>query len=705
MDLRYKITAAVCLFCAFVFAVLAAAAPVYTKNSGKTPADYDGVSEIIVGSEGFLFRAKSDKTDEYGDFTGKTFYTQTALENTVEAMSNAADRLKLENCECLFVFIPSKMSVYENKLPDNVKSKKAETGKFSSLVRAVGAKGLISLDLTAEFSKLKDENLLFHTCADRLNDVGGFYLYNAVCDKLNAVFSLDMKKAELGDYEVAYSEDNSYPLTREYRNETGITVSNKTYTFEEKQISYEDAEFGFDSTSATRLPEASRTGGHGYPSLLVLDTGAAEASRKFFSSACSLCVYTTRTEADEAVIRAAKPDAAVFLIYESELYRLPAQQKSAGGDKEKTAEPVIKASAFSDADKYVIFGSCEKNCTVTVYGGDGVCSAYSEDGDFCIEVTVSDLRTELTVCAEGDGKAESGAVTVTAVYDGSGYKQVVVGLDGHLHYAETLPDYLGTNRMSQDTVDGYLGYMKAKAERIHAVSPDTEIIYVVAPNHLTVYPETAPGYLLNERVSEESKLDQLLAAFSDTDYVRFIDLKTPLLQAKKTAPYRLYNKTDTHWNELGAYYAYAQIMNHISKRFPAAAPDPLDAFDVYTLDADGGDMVNFLGIDLNSVKEHGVYVRAKKGLQSGIVKDHSMNFANAWFSDMHEFRIDKEGLPTMIMYRDSFSTNLMSFLAEKFSYSRFSTMWEYSEELELYEEIKPDYIIYEFVERNLVGLN
>ena len=82
-----------------------------------------------------------------------------------------------------------------------------------------------------------------------------------------------------------------------------------------------------------------------------------------------------------------------------------------------------------------------------------------------------------------------------------------------------------------------------------------------------------------------------------------------------------------------------------------------------------------------------------------------MNFANAWFSNMHEFYIEEEGLPTMIMYRDSFSTNLMSFLAEKFSYSRFHTMWEYPEELELYEQIKPDYIIIEYVERGLGALS
>ncbi len=707
MDLKSRIIASVCVFSAFVFAVLAAAAPVYrhtVKKEETKASDYDGNSEVIVGSDGFLFRAYGEDSDEYGDFTGRNFYTSEELENTVSALRDTENMLGSANCRSLFVFIPSKMSVYADKLPENVRSKKAASNKFTQITEAARGEGLDVLDLTGEFSRIKNENLLFHTCSDSLNDVGGFYLYNAVCEKLNGSFGLNMKKAKIGEYNVKYSLENNHPLTREYRNETGVTVSNKTYTFEEKKAAYVVSQTVSGSATSTRVPEENKTDGCDYPNICLFDTGAAGSCGKFFSSSASLCVYSPKITPDGAVISAAKPDIAVFLIYESELYRLPAKESPADVDKEKTSVPSIKASAFSDFDEFVIFGSCEKNCTVTVYGGAEIRSAYSYDGDFCIEVPVSDIVTGLTVCAKADGKAESDKAEVTARYSGEGYKNVVVGLDGHLHYEETLPDYLGTNRLSQSEIDGYVGYMKAKAERIHAVSPDTEIIYVIAPNHLTVYPETAPERLAKERAGGESKLDQLLAAFENIDYVKFIDLKTPLLEAKKTAPFRLYNKTDTHWNELGAYYAYSEIMKYVSEKFPAAAPDPLGAFNVYTADADGGDLANFLGVDLSAVKEHGVYVRAKNGLQSGIVKDHSMNFANAWFSDMHEFRIGKEGLPSMIMYRDSFSTNLMSFLAEKFSYSRFAPMWEYPEELDLYEEIKPDYIIYEFVERNLGGL-
>ena len=703
MNVRFKITAIVCLLFAFAFAALAALSPVYTKTSVKAEdlPDYDGVSRVIVGKDGFLFSASTDKTDGYGDYTGRTYYTGQELENRAAALSDTAKELEEYGCRSLFVFIPSKMSVYEDNLPDNVRSKKAVSRRYGALVGAAAEKGLSVLDLSETFSALKDENLLFHTCADELNDVGGFYLYNAVCDKLGE----NMKKAVLEEYTVTYSEETAYPLTREYRNETGKTVPNKTYTFEEKNKTYEDAGLVFENTVSTTVPEENRENGYSYPLICVFDTGAAKSCRTFFSASSSLCVFRTNMNADRAVLQAAKPQIAVFLIYETEFYRMPEKEQGVPVETEISAKPVIKDSAWSDVNRYVIFGECEKNSTVTVYGGTEVCYAYTEDGDFCIEVTVENIQTELSLYAKTDGKSESEKTAVTAVFEGAGYKNVVIGLDGHLHYEETVPDYLGTNLYSQETLDGYIRYMQAKAERIHAVSPDTEIIYVIAPNHLTIYPETAPDRLKQQKVSDDSRLSQLLDAFKDIKYVKFIDLKTALLKAKETAPYRIYNKTDTHWNELGAYYAYTEIMGYISKKFPAAAPDSLDAFNVYTEDVAGGDMANFLGVNLNSVKEHGVYVRAKNGLKSGIVKDHSMNFANAWFSDMHEFVIDNGTLPTMIMYRDSFSTNLMSFLAEKFSYSRFHTMWDYPEELELYEQMKPDYIIIEYVERGLGALS
>ena len=685
---KRRIASYVCFFIAFVLLVLAAAAPIYRNGTPGYNEKYD----VIEGSDGFLFRARSASSDELGDFSGKNRYDKDALARTVAALSDAAEELRKQGCGVLFVFVPSKPAVYRDRLPGKVARTYSAERKYTELLSALGEAGERTLDLTETFARIKDEEQLYHTAADALNDLGGCRLAEA------ALSALGLPAPEETDYVLSESSDTDYPLCREYRNETGKTVPNRTLTLTEKEKKYADADYTFENTYAT---VSDRENG----SLLVADTGGASACRKFFSPAVGVAVFHTGLTVDDAIIAKCRPENAVFVICENELGKLPRDTAPAPVEEGETPVPTVADVVHSDAGRVVIFGTAEANGTVTVRGGVDTVTVRTTDGLFAAEVRIKEEgSTELSLTAKTDGKAQSGSVTVTAEYAaGEGYKNVVVGKDGHLHYQETVPDFIGETSLPPDSLAGYVGYIRSMADRIHSVSPDTKVIFLIAPNHLTIYPETAPDDLYAMR-SSVTRLSQFTEAFKNDDKIIFPDLTTALSTALKTAPYRLYNKTDTHWNELGAYYAYAAVMQQISRDFPSAAPDPLEDFNVFTKLVPGGDMANFLGADLNAVNEEGVYVRSKKKLSSGIEKDYSMNFENAWFSDYHEFTVDDPSLPTMIMYRDSFSTNLMSFMAEKFRKSVFYTMWEYPEDPDLLREMKPDYVIIERVERSLGGI-
>lgn len=699
-----KLAGLLCLFSAFVLVVLAFALPVY-KTSPELK-DYNGKDPVIAGTDGYLFSAYTDKTNALSDFKGENLFSEKELESRVSALADTAKQLSDKGCVSVFVFVPSKAAVYRDKLPDNAAKLYSKTRRFTQLYEAVSGAGLDALDVFSYFDGIKDKEQLYDTAADTLNEAGGYRLFEQTAKHINEKYKINVSIPDISGYETEITEDAAYPLTREYRNVTGLTVPNRTVTLKEKTVLYKDAGYDYHAVSATEIPKENRADGVYYPVVAVFDTGASESCRKFFSASSALAVFRTGFNVDETVVDRAKPGIAVFMINENEIPYLPVKRPDVVSDGSVSAEPVIKATAYSDADRFVIFGTAEPRSWITVKGGAEETGVYTEDGEFTVEVPIlTDQESSVvSVQSKTDGKEESGAVTLNVRYtDMNGYKNVVIGKDGHLHYQETVPDFTGETALTDETVSQYVGYLSAKADAIHKVSPETKIIYVIPPNHLTVYPETAPDDLA-ERQSETTRLTQLIEAFKDNEKVIFIDLRTALIEAKKTAPYRLYNKTDTHWNELGAYYAYREIMNVISRDYPDAAPDPLDGFDVFIKTVPGGDMANFLEVDLDDVTEEGVYVRSKSGLKSGINKDYSMNFANAWFSDQHEFKIDGGNLPTMIMYRDSFSTNLMSFMAEKFSRSVFHTMWEYPDEYELYAQMQPDYIIIERVERSLGGL-
>ena len=699
-----KLIGFICAVLAVVLVVLAFALPLYKTETSVD--DYNGEDAVIAGSGGFLFRAYSEKTHAFADFKGEELLSAKEIDGHVSALSGLSERLAEKGYSSVFVFVPSKMSVYREKLPDNISGLYSKTRRYTQLCDAMKRAGADVIDVFSLFDGIKNDEQLYHTGSDALNEAGGYRLFCQIAEHLNEKYDLNIKICGISDYALEITEDATYPLTREYRNITGKTVPNRTLTLKEKTVLYTDANYDYEATKATEIKKENRSDGFDYPRFLISDTGTSADCFKFFSASSALSVYRSRITPDDAITDRLDPEYAIFIINEDDISSLPTDKPVIEVDKDVSAAPVIKATAYSDASHFVVFGDAEAKSTVTVSGGEEDVSVYTKDGEFVIEVPIitERERSAVKVKSKTDGKAESKTVELDVRYTKShGNKGVVIGKEGHLHYQETIPDFTGESALPDETVMQYVGYLSAKADAIHEVSPNTKIIYVIPPNHLTIYPETAPDSLAGQK-SDISRLSQLIEAFKDNDKVTFLDLKTPLLQAKETAPYRLYNKTDTHWNELGAYYAYREIMNFVSADFPAAAPDPLDDFDVFTKTVPGGDMANFLEVDLNTVTEEGVYVRAKNGLKSGISKDYSMNFSNAWFSDRHEFHIDDEELPTMIMYRDSFSTNLMSFLAEKFSHSVFHTMWEYPDEYDLIKEMQPDYIIIEHVERGLNGL-
>lgn len=672
------------------------------KNGGKTP-EYNGSDPIIAGSDGYLFRAYTDKYNALDALSGTDLFSDGELDGQTSELTELSKQLSDKNCKNIFVFVPSKISVYRGKLPSNISGLYSENRRYTQLYGALKDTGEDVIDLYPAYYDLKDKEQLYHTGADGINELGGYRLFERTASYINEKYNKNIKIPDISDYELEVKEDISYPLTREYRNLTGVTVANKTVTLKEKTVLYKDAGYDYSSTEATEITTDVRENGFDYLSFMLFHSELSSDCRKFFSASSALSVFRLKMTSDDVITNRANPEFAVIIISEDDIAAIPGGQNSLDDDPDVSSTPVIKATAYSDEKHFVIFGLSEKNSTVTVTGGKEDISVYTKDGDFVIEVPIITTaeNSKISLQCKTDGKKyESQAVEFDVRYSkDNGNKYVLIGKDGHLHYQETVPDFTGKTVLKDKGLAQQIDYITEKADKIHDISPSTKIIYVIAPSHLTIYPETAPDSVAAKK-SDITRLTQFIEAFRDNDKVTFIDLQTPLLSAKESSPYLLYNKTDTHWNELGAYYAYREIMNYISLDFPAAAPEPLDSFDVFTKTVAGGDMAKFLEVNLDSVTENCVFVRSKTELKSGISKDYSMNFSNEWFSEKREFRIADKDLPTMIMYRDSFSTNLMSFMAEKFSRSVFMEMWNYKDDLRLCRGIKPDYIIIEYAERN-----
>ena len=89
-------------------------------------------------------------------------------------------------------------------------------------------------------------------------------------------------------------------------------------------------------------------------------------------------------------------------------------------------------------------------------------------------------------------------------------------------------------------------------------------LVVVSPNKDTIYPEFMPSSY--NRVHAQSRLDQFMAHLKAHSNLAIVDLRQPLLKAKSRE--QVYYRTDTHWNNRGAYVGYAKIIEALSAWYP-----------------------------------------------------------------------------------------------------------------------------------------
>lgn len=271
---------------------------------------------------------------------------------------------------------------------------------------------------------------------------------------------------------------------------------------------------------------------------------------------------------------------------------------------------------------------------------------------------------------------------------------VVCGKAGWLFYAGegSVTGYRGAQPFSEEQLESWKQALEGR--RRWLAQRNIRYIFTVAPDKHSIYPEYMPDHI--GRVGE-SRLDQLIRYLKENSEVEVLDLRPALLSAKDRHP--LYYKTDTHWNDYGAFLAYQEISRAISKTLPAIRPFLESDFQVVTEQTQGKDLAGMLGL-ADVLLETTVSLRPLKPFQamsSGRPLDRGVIEGVATFASEQKDR----PLPRMVMERDSFANHLIPFLAEDFS--RAVYYWDGEFQTSLIEQERPDIFLDEIVERKLMA--
>ncbi|NIM15406.1 MAG: hypothetical protein GTO45_25795 [Candidatus Aminicenantes bacterium] len=222
-------------------------------------------------------------------------------------------------------------------------------------------------------------------------------------------------------------------------------------------------------------------------------------------------------------------------------------------------------------------------------------------------------------------------------------------------------------------------------------------LFLIVPNKNTIYPEFMPDHI--RRVHEKSRMDQLLEYLHSHSTVPVLDLR-PALKAGKTQ-YPVYSRTDTHWNDYGAYIAFREIITHISRSFPSfreAVPLPLSRFKIKIVNRSGGDLAIMLSLNKDVFREDMIFLEARLPLRAtGDKLENISRFVKQGYSEC-----PTAPLPNILMVHDSFYNRLKPFLSEQFSRVLFIWDWDLNFHPHVIERENPKLVIDEMAERFLM---
>jgi len=380
---------------------------------------------------------------------------------------------------------------------------------------------------------------------------------------------------------------------------------------------------------------------------------------------------------------------------------------------ELTATPAITIRKHSHNAMYLIGGSCELGSVIRVTGGSRDIETRSDYGDYLLEVPIdTEGISVLRLSAEVPGKATSDEITLLVrpktnvnIFERRGEFGTIIGLDYQSVFYGTMPDYEGTNLMTESMEEALKGRIEKRIGDLGAAEVDAEIVYLIAPNPISIYKELIP----EKYVYSENNLLKQFKRVAESAGATVVDL-TDVMMEHKNDEYKIFHKTDSHWTEYGAYLGYVELMNHIAKRFPDAAPRPLMDFTLYNRQLLVGDIFYMLEIPEDCLRETTTFMdfgfEPPTGHKNIMINDgRNIALDHEVVGYLHQTQTNVAGdFPSAYIYRDSYGGPIYAFLTDRFSTATWQKWAQYNYKQADIISKNPDYILYIITERNIASV-
>lgn len=140
--------------------------------------------------------------------------------------------------------------------------------------------------------------------------------------------------------------------------------------------------------------------------------------------------------------------------------------------------------------------------------------------------------------------------------------QVLLGKNNWLFYksrldGDSIADYRGTNSFSVKKMEQLLE--KLLKDKVEMEKKGIELVLFIAPNKEQVYSRYMPDSI--NRISSISRTDRFVDYIRKNSNLKVIYPKDTLVE--KSYEYQVYYKYDTHWNAIGAFFGFQELVNSL----------------------------------------------------------------------------------------------------------------------------------------------
>jgi hypothetical protein len=272
----------------------------------------------------------------------------------------------------------------------------------------------------------------------------------------------------------------------------------------------------------------------------------------------------------------------------------------------------------------------------------------------------------------------------------------LIGEQGHHYFADVngrlIPKFQGRQFLSNEQLQNMA--VKLEEVKTYLDTKGIPLVVMLSADKESVYPEFYPKSIT--RGPEPIQLDTITDYLRDHTSVDIFNIRQALLTKKDD--YLLYYKIDAmwfttafaHYNEIGAFFAYRELMKHINIYFPNMIPYELDDIEITYDDKE----IPYASLETG---------KSYKNLDPSFFDDVDLLRPFTW--ENIAFENMKPNLPVILFFCDSYAAEqyIGKYFAQQFGKAIFTHYINIGNIEESVDQYNPDIVIFESAERGLTG--